>query len=98
MNLVRAKGLNGHYFIDIVKRPRDPETATGLQKLKFLTYSDWIRRLDFKCHDRGDGGWFGIVGVQGSFRKWSQLLSLYSSSKGRSKKIFMEGIESQSNY
>lgn len=38
INRFRARGLNAHHFIDIVKREGDPHTTTGFEKLQFLTY------------------------------------------------------------
>lgn len=33
---LRPKGFNAHHFITLVKRAGDPETSTGLEKLRFL--------------------------------------------------------------
>jgi hypothetical protein len=38
MQRFRNLNLTAHHFIDIVKRPSDPPTNTGLEKLRFLTH------------------------------------------------------------
>ena len=38
MQKFRNLNLTAHHFIDIVKRPGDPPTNTGVEKLKFLSY------------------------------------------------------------
>jgi hypothetical protein len=51
MSVLREKGFTAHNLVPMVKRPGDPETQTGVEYLRFLTFgSPKLRFILYQIH------------------------------------------------